>query len=285
MLNSLVHAGAFFLLAIAKPGMDSAMAPPITSIRLGSKDALVAERKPLTFAARRMPLTVRPRPNVNPARASARASRVLWSLVLSPSFFLDAAEATWPMPRKPRVAAPAMESQRVRVSAAGVTMLSMAEKSELMPRSPLVLKTLATMKPDTMKMPVYAMERGLMRELPQIPWPEVQPLPIAEPAPTSKPARTVLARLTPGSAIWLGSQMPSTTPAATRPPRKERRHGERSPFSTTPLSAPEIPRMRPVKRSLPTVATPRLPPPTRAAWGSKLSLMDMSLIWACRVQL
>ena len=33
------------------------------------------------------------------------------------------------------------------------------------------------------------------------------------------------------------------------------------------------------------MATPRMPPPTRAAWGSKLSLMDMSLMWACRVQL
>jgi hypothetical protein len=80
MLNSLVHAGAFFLEAIAKPGTASAIAPPITSIKLGSKLARVADRNPDTFAARRMPLTVRPRPKVNPASASATVSRSLWNL-------------------------------------------------------------------------------------------------------------------------------------------------------------------------------------------------------------
>ena len=61
-------------------------------------------------------------------------------------------------------------------------------------------------------MPVYAMERGERRELPQMPCPEVHPLPMPEPAPTRRPAMTVLARLTPGSAIWFGSQTPVQDP-------------------------------------------------------------------------
>ena len=43
------------------------------------------------------------------------------------------------------------------------------------------------MHPTAMNTPVYAMLRGESLALPQMPWPEVHPLPIAAPHPTRTP--------------------------------------------------------------------------------------------------
>ena len=56
-------------------------------------------------------------------------------------------------------------------------------------------------------------------------------------------------------------------PEATRPPRKAKRQGETSPSVTVPLKEPLMPRTRPLSRSFPTVATPRMAPPMRASAG------------------
>ncbi len=49
-----------------------------------------------------------------------------------------------------------------------------------------------------MKIPVAAIERGDSREMPQMPWPEVQPLPSRVPKPTRRPA-TAIVMMLPGS--------------------------------------------------------------------------------------
>ena len=69
-----------------------------------------------------------------------------------------------------------------------------------------------TALPVAMNRLVYTMLRGLKRELPQMPWPDVHPLPMPLPAPTSRPASTLRARLTAGSAICSGSIAASIKP-------------------------------------------------------------------------
>merc|ERR1719199_1964544 len=75
-----------------------------------------------------------------------------------------------------------------RVANDGMVVELMAD-ADAMLSAPAVSKAVAAMKPTSMKTPVYAMDRGDRRALPQMPWPDVHPLPIAEPAPTRERAR------------------------------------------------------------------------------------------------
>jgi len=75
--------------------------------------------------------------------------------------------------------------------------------------------------PAAMNVPVYTILRGERRELPQIPWPDVQPLPMDEPTPTRRPA--AMARLT-GKLSGRGTRAPgimlvATIEPAAMPPR------------------------------------------------------------------
>ena len=87
---------------------------------------------------------------------------------------------------------------------------------ESTPSAPLVSKRVAVAKPVAMKSPVYTMLRTEKRELPQIPWPEVHPLPMPVPAPTRRPAAMMRSMETDGSAIWRGSQAASRRPVRMR---------------------------------------------------------------------
>ena len=235
----------------------------------------VADKNPETFAALRMPETVRPTPNTRPASASATRDRVSCAPVDASSFFLASALLAAPMPRNAAADAATIPTYLVMTSAAGVTRSFRAECAELTPSAALVSKRVAAAAPAAMNVAVYAIERTEKRELPQMPWPDVHPLPMPVPAPTSRPAVMMRAMLGRGSATCAGSQAASSMPDATSPPRNAKRQGDKSPSVRVPLNDPEIPRTRPLSRSLPTVATPRMAPPVRACTGWNWRLMDI----------
>ena len=179
------------------------------------------------------------------------------------------------MPRNAAADAATIPAYLVITSAAGVTRSFRAECAELTPSAALVSKRVAAAAPAAMNVAVYAIERTEKRELPQMPWPDVHPLPIPVPAPTRRPAAMTRAMPGRGSETCAGSQAASSMPDATSPPRNAKRQGDKSPSVRVPLNDPEIPRTRPLSRSLPTVATPRMAPPVRACTGWNWRLMDI----------
>ena len=68
------------------PIIVTAIAPPMTNINEGSKDARVTLRNPDTLAGDIIPLTASPRPNVNPAAPSTTTSIACRFAALGPSF-------------------------------------------------------------------------------------------------------------------------------------------------------------------------------------------------------
>ena len=54
------------------------------------------------------------------------------------------------------------------------------------------------------------MERALSRALPQIPWPEVHPLPIEDPKPTSSPLTTARSSYALGGKVWMATASTSS---------------------------------------------------------------------------
>mmetsp|Transcript_8492 Transcript_8492/g.23691 ORF Transcript_8492/g.23691 Transcript_8492/m.23691 type:complete len:237 (-) Transcript_8492:223-933(-) len=180
-----------------------------------------------------------------------------------PAVLPEVASAPRPMNAPTEAAANAAHTDRVAND--GMVVALMAD-ADAMLSAPAVSKTVAAMKPTSMKTPVYAMDRGDRRALPQMPWPDVHPLPMAEPAPTREPASKARPTPTMGSAGSGPAVATWKAPAARRPPRKAKSQEKNSPCAGLFTDA-LTPRSRPVNINLAMVATPRMAPPHRASSG------------------
>jgi hypothetical protein len=85
---------------------------------------------------------------------------------------------------------------------------------------------------------VYASDRTDRRALPQMPCPDVHPLPRLAPRPTSSPASAVRPRLNVGASNAAGMAKEAARPPSTKPPLKTKRHTSGVPLNI-PLQAVE----------------------------------------------
>ena len=80
--------------------------------------------------------------------------------------------------------------------------------------------TNAVAMPVPMKVRVATSERPDRREIPQMPWPLVQPEPRRVPKPTSNPARMTAGSETGEAPMAVGITTPSSTPPSSKPAKK-----------------------------------------------------------------
>mmetsp|Transcript_9180 Transcript_9180/g.40411 ORF Transcript_9180/g.40411 Transcript_9180/m.40411 type:complete len:246 (+) Transcript_9180:474-1211(+) len=201
-----------------------------------------------------MPLMMSPVPNTNPTTASAatltnffrgpmvgvhggRSSD--WTPLTSPpessstayappdaASLPEVASAPSPMNAPTEAAANANHACR---AANGGTVIAATAETGAMPRAPAVSNAVAAMNPTSMNTPVYAMERGLSRAFPQMPWPDVHPLPMADPAPTSPPLSRARPTPTMGSeARWRRGWTSRRRARPRREPGRSRGNGTRA---------------------------------------------------------
>src|SRR4051812_26474592 len=129
-----------------------------------------------------------------------------------------------------------------------------------------------------MKIAVAVIERGEIRAMPQMPWPDVQPPPSRVPKPTSRPAAMMTTQLSGMCGVgMLAPVKAANSGAAIRPAMNAIRQLLSLPPISAPPTIPLMPAMRPISSMSRADASPINAPPMAAESGVKLAIMERPL--------
>ena len=248
-------------------GVATNNAPPITNIKEGSNVPENTPKKPDILLDFVIPVAPNARAKRKPATKSVNLfnqialgfSTIEHSTLLSR---LIRAPAAREAPPSKAMEAASVTLLNCKSSAAGATR---GTSPGARPKIVAVFKSVVVRAPKAMNVSVLAKDRAENLALPQIPWPDVQPLPSAVPNPTSNPATIMRAGvIEEGNASNTEGQLVCrNSPPRIKPLKNNKFQGVLSP-PMSPLIIPEIPNILPETTSFVIARTPREMPPKSA---------------------